>query len=130
MLDELKTVPAGAFDAVDASSLMVDPNSGQVRGGGSPAPAPAAPPRPKAAAPLRPSASTMPPPLMPTTTAPVAATTTSTTETDVVAAPPPRPAGTDPASSDNPWWPLALGVTAWTGAAAATARRANGRRSG
>jgi hypothetical protein len=31
MLDELKTVPAGAFEAVDASSLMVDPNSGQVR---------------------------------------------------------------------------------------------------
>ena len=32
MLDELKTIPAGAFDAVDASSLMVDPNSGQVKG--------------------------------------------------------------------------------------------------
>jgi hypothetical protein len=29
MLDELKTVPAGAFDAVDESSLMIDPNSGQ-----------------------------------------------------------------------------------------------------
>jgi hypothetical protein len=34
MLDELKTVPAGAFDAIDVSSLMIDPNSGQVRGGG------------------------------------------------------------------------------------------------
>lgn len=31
MLDELKTVPAGAFEAVDESSLMVDPNSGQAR---------------------------------------------------------------------------------------------------
>jgi hypothetical protein len=34
MLDELKTVPASAFEAVDESSLMVDPNSMAVRGGG------------------------------------------------------------------------------------------------
>ncbi|HEV3234739.1 MAG TPA: hypothetical protein VG329_09355 [Candidatus Dormibacteraeota bacterium] len=31
MISELKTVPAGAFDAVDESSLMIDPNSGQAR---------------------------------------------------------------------------------------------------
>lgn len=31
MLDELKTVRAGSFEAVDVSGLMVDPNSGQVR---------------------------------------------------------------------------------------------------
>ncbi len=31
MLDELKSIPAGAFEAVNASSLMVDPNSGRVR---------------------------------------------------------------------------------------------------
>jgi hypothetical protein len=31
MLDELKTIPAGQFEAVDASSLMVDPNSGRVK---------------------------------------------------------------------------------------------------
>ena len=31
LLDELKTVPASAFEAVDESSLMVDPNSGQAR---------------------------------------------------------------------------------------------------
>ena len=31
LLDELKTVPASAFEAVDASSLMVDSNSGRVR---------------------------------------------------------------------------------------------------
>jgi hypothetical protein len=30
LLDELKRVPAGAFEAVDASSLMADPESGQV----------------------------------------------------------------------------------------------------
>ena len=31
LIGELKTVPAGAFDAVDEWSLMVDPNSGQAR---------------------------------------------------------------------------------------------------
>ncbi len=31
LLNELKTVPASAFEAVDESSLMVDPNSGQAR---------------------------------------------------------------------------------------------------
>ena len=30
MLDELKTIPAGQFEAVDASSLMVNPDSGRV----------------------------------------------------------------------------------------------------
>jgi hypothetical protein len=32
MIAELKRIPAGAFEAVDASSLMVDPNSGLARG--------------------------------------------------------------------------------------------------
>jgi plastocyanin len=40
MLDELKTVPAGAFEGVDASSLMVDPDSGQVAGAPPPPPPP------------------------------------------------------------------------------------------
>lgn len=31
MLDELKSVPAGAFEAVDASSLMIDPSSAAAR---------------------------------------------------------------------------------------------------
>ena len=31
MLDELKTIPAGDFEAVDASSLMIQPNSGAAR---------------------------------------------------------------------------------------------------
>ena len=31
MIGELKSIPAGAFDAVDEASLMVDPNSGQAR---------------------------------------------------------------------------------------------------
>ncbi|HET6793645.1 MAG TPA: hypothetical protein VFH45_04340 [Acidimicrobiales bacterium] len=38
LLDQLKQVPASAFEAVDESSLMVDPNSGAARqpGGGTP----------------------------------------------------------------------------------------------
>src|SRR2546429_1887374 len=32
LISELKRIPAGAFDAVDASSLMIDPNSGLARG--------------------------------------------------------------------------------------------------
>jgi len=31
LVNELKTVPASAFEAVDESSLMIDPNSGQAR---------------------------------------------------------------------------------------------------
>jgi plastocyanin len=42
MLDELKSIPAGAFEAVDASSLMVDPDSGQA-GGDPPPPPPTGP---------------------------------------------------------------------------------------
>jgi hypothetical protein len=29
LLDQLKSVPASAFEAVDTSSCMLDPNSGQ-----------------------------------------------------------------------------------------------------
>jgi hypothetical protein len=32
LVSELKRIPAGAFEAVDASSLMIDPNSGLARG--------------------------------------------------------------------------------------------------
>jgi hypothetical protein len=42
MLDQLKSIPASAFEAVDESSLMVDPNSGQARSSG-PQPPPAVP---------------------------------------------------------------------------------------
>jgi ribosomal protein L24E len=40
---ELKTIPANAFDAVDISSLQLDPNSAQVRGGATVPPAPPTP---------------------------------------------------------------------------------------
>jgi len=46
-ISDLKRVPASAFEAVDESSLMVDPNSGQYRGAPAPAPAPTAKPAPK-----------------------------------------------------------------------------------
>jgi hypothetical protein len=36
LLDQLKTIPAGAFEAVDTSSLMADPNSGRVASSQSP----------------------------------------------------------------------------------------------
>ncbi|MDQ1489064.1 MAG: hypothetical protein QOJ23_1578 [Actinomycetota bacterium] len=39
LLDQLKTIPAGAFEAVDASSLMADPNSGRVASAPAPSPA-------------------------------------------------------------------------------------------
>ncbi len=38
LVDQLKQVPASAFEAVDESSLMVDPNSGQARQTGGPQP--------------------------------------------------------------------------------------------
>ena len=41
LLTELKSVPAGQFEAVDESGLMVDPNSAAVRSCGVPAAAPA-----------------------------------------------------------------------------------------
>jgi len=40
VLDELKTIPAGDFDAVDESSLMIDANSAQARQPGPPPPPP------------------------------------------------------------------------------------------
>jgi hypothetical protein len=67
MLDELESVPAGEFEAVDASSLLVEPDSGRVRA----APTPAAP-------------------VTTTTAAPVA--TTSPPAGPVKAGPPPAPA--------------------------------------
>jgi hypothetical protein len=45
VLSELKALTAGSFEAVDTSSLMVHPDSGQIRGASAaPAPAPTSPP--------------------------------------------------------------------------------------
>jgi cell division septation protein DedD len=53
MLDELKTIPAGAFEAVDESSLMVDRNSGRVRTTSAAATRPK--PKPKASVAVKPT---------------------------------------------------------------------------
>ena len=70
-ISDLKRVPASAFDAVDESSLMIDPNSGQYRGAPAPPPAPA-----------RPSAKPAPKP--PATAAPKAAVATVTVPSTTV----------------------------------------------
>ncbi|MBV8980237.1 MAG: hypothetical protein JO086_04990 [Acidimicrobiia bacterium] len=72
---DLKRIPASAFEAVDESSLMVDPNSGQYRGGPAPAPSPAPPTTPKPKATAAPKATV--PTVAITTTTRVPDTTTS-----------------------------------------------------
>jgi hypothetical protein len=93
LLDELKRIPAGAFEAVDASSLMTDPDSGKA---GTAAPAPtttttAAPATTTTAPPTttttkpRPTTTTRPPATQPpsttSTTTTMASTTTSAPST-------------------------------------------------
>jgi hypothetical protein len=111
LLDELKTIPAGAFEAVDTSSLMADPNSGRVASGSAPPPTPSStattrgphlPPPAATARPVPPTtarpttttrpkatATTQPPTTTstPGTTATTAPTTTTTPPTTEVAAP-------------------------------------------
>jgi hypothetical protein len=79
-ISDLNRIPASAFEAVDESSLMVDLNSGQVRGQAIPAPAPASPATAKRATSPKPSAASKgvastAPLSAPTTTAPVTTTT-------------------------------------------------------
>jgi hypothetical protein len=126
MLDELKSVPAGAFDAIDASSLMVDPNSGVVRGGnpGGPAPPPTTA-RPRAAArptpaPAAAAATTVAPP--PSTTS---ISTTTLVEQDKAEAAAPARRGAPGGASDQPdeRWPRAFGVAALLAAGTAAVWR-------
>lgn len=68
VLDQLKGVPASAFEAVDESSLMVNPNSGQVRTAArQPSPTRTVPPGPSPSA-----ASATPPAPYPAPTTPAA----------------------------------------------------------
>ena len=73
LVDELKQVPAAAFEAVDESSLMVSPDSGQARQTAPPPPpAPAAPAPPTtSAAPAAPTTTAAPVPTPSTTAAPL-----------------------------------------------------------
>jgi hypothetical protein len=108
LLDQLKTIPAGAFEAVDTSSLMADVNSGRVAGAVPTAPTTTAPVTPTTARPTattRPKPATTttgpPPPTTATTQPPDTTTTTTTTTTapapssttTVTAAPAPVAAG-------------------------------------
>ncbi|MGH9035095.1 MAG: hypothetical protein ACRD0O_04970 [Acidimicrobiia bacterium] len=74
LLDELKRIPAGAFEAVDASSQMADPESGQVAAA-APAPTTTSTAAPTTTAPPT-TTTTLPP--RPTTTRPPITTTTTT----------------------------------------------------
>jgi hypothetical protein len=139
LLNQLKTIPAGAFEAVDASSLMADPNSGRVASAQAPPP-----PSPvTTATTVRPTTTTRPKPTT-TTTRPAPTTTTatavpSTTTTFEAGVGPPEtttsttvavPDGPPPDASraDGPRtrpapvraWPLAIAAAA-IGAAAVTA---------
>ncbi len=104
MLDELKSVPASAFEAVDASSLMISPNSGKAKqsSGAAPAPAPAAPipkPKPKpsgGSSPTTPSATPTPAPTaLPSSVAP----SPSASASDVALA-----AGPQGETAGTAWW--------------------------
>jgi hypothetical protein len=98
MLDELKSVTAGSFEAIDMASLMADPDSGQIRGSSAPAATTAAQPTPAAPRPPRTTAAPKPT----TTSAAVAPVETPT-------APPPTELATvetttmpTPAVTDRP----------------------------
>jgi len=111
MLDELKTVPASAFEAVDASSLMVSASSGRVR-----SQAPAATPVPSSPRPRPRSSSRATPTPTPTQTPTVSPTPTAPTAT-----PSPAPAtalGRGATGDGRSWWPVllplaALGAGVW-----------------
>jgi hypothetical protein len=95
LLDELKTIPAGAFEAVDTASLLADPNSGRVASS-SPTPPTTASPPPATTA--RPTTTTRPP--APSTTRPAppttsAAPTTTTAEPSTTTTPVPVSAPQD-----------------------------------
>jgi len=82
LLDQLKTIPAGAFEAVDTSSLVADPNSGRVASSPASPPAPTATTaRPASPTTTRPKASTTTRPTTPTTAAPTLSTTAAAAAT-------------------------------------------------
>ena len=83
VLNELKALQAGSFEAIDQSSLMDDPNSGRIRGASAPAPAP--------------TTTAAPAPDPTTTVAPPRATTTTARRT--LAPPPAAPVDTSPTST-------------------------------
>jgi hypothetical protein len=113
MLDQLKSVPARAFEAVDESSLMVSSNSGAIR---STTQASAPPPKPKTTpkvtssptpTPSKPAATPKPTP-SPSKT-PSAAVSPSSSPSNVVAAAPDRVTGS---KTSIQLWLITLAVSA------------------
>ena len=119
MLDELKSIPASAFEAVDASSLMISPNSGKAKQASS-APPPAPTPKPSSSSPKpkpKPSASTHSPTPTPSPTpSPTVSPSSSASPTNALALPPLQPA------RRAPWWPWAV-VAMLVGAAGLVVKR-------
>ncbi|MCA1844579.1 MAG: hypothetical protein LC792_15590 [Actinobacteria bacterium] len=139
LLDQLKTVPAGAFEAVDASSLMADADSGRVASA-SPGPTPTT----VATAPAPTTTTTRPKPTTTTTRPKVTSTTASPTTTTTPASPPvavpesstttstieaAAPVNVPPPSKGSrrsrPWWLVLVpaGLAAALGIARAYGRR-------
>ncbi|HZS13809.1 MAG TPA: hypothetical protein VFC09_04350 [Candidatus Dormibacteraeota bacterium] len=120
VLSELKTVPAGDFEAVDESSLMVDPNSGQARQSVAALPSPTA--TPIVLHPVPPSPTPLPTPAPatndPATAAasptPVLSPTPADTADAVADAAPPAPAQPPPppATTPTPADPISLAIIA------------------
>ena len=141
LLDELKSVPASAFEAVDESSLMADPNSARVKGALAPAPSPATTARPRPATTAKPapapgSATTSPSTAPPTTGAPPPASAPGETATEAagqagatgnsLAAP--GPSSRPPDQPTNaPLAGLAVVLTGGVGTGTAFAARRRGR---
>jgi hypothetical protein len=132
VLDELKSIPAGDFEAVDESGLMVDPNSGRVRGAPPPPPAPRRtnPPAPPPPSP-KPSAA-----VVADLPSPLAATVADLPSPPIVGLSSPGSvarqapaAATRPPASGPPWWLAALAVLALAaGAGLVVIRRRRGAR--
>ena len=116
LVDELKQVPASEFEAVDESSLMVSPDSGQVRTSSSPTP-------PAPGTPARPTPAVVP--VAPTTTTPVTPPARSPTNSSTTTSPPrPQPgprarartralaAGRSTSGAATGWLALSVGALA------------------
>jgi hypothetical protein len=130
LLDQLKTVPAGAFEAVDTSSLMADADSGRVATAAAP-PATTAPtatttrPKPTTTTkqPATATTTATQPPEGSATAVPAPESTTTTAAAEVAAPapdPPPNQAEPPPRPSRRPWW---MGIPVGLALAAAIAWR-------
>ena len=128
-ISDLKRIPASAFEAVDESSLMVDPNSGQYRGGPASAPPPPTTAKPRPTTKAAPKGTVAPATIATTTSAPATTTTIPISGPIAVDNPEVHPGngqvalGTPRSSSDNrglaPWVAggLLLGAGGWAGVA-------------